>query len=175
MVHPGRNRAARDSAAIGWIAIRFPLNRVIASYFRLTTIAMLIFGGIAMPAALTLMMTLIIGVTVQGGFNGFWALAAKLYPAEMRSTGVGGVLGVGRIGAVLGAHRGRINGRRACPTRGDLCFLRPAPPGRGGHDAANFRQVAKIVRAPCEPKPGSRCWFEPVPQAQSKLLRRRVG
>jgi benzoate transport len=90
------------TAAIGWVAIRYALNRVIATYLSVAAVAMLIFGGIAMPVALTLMMALIIGVTVQGGFNGFWALAAKLYPAEMRSTGVGWALGVGRIGAVLG-------------------------------------------------------------------------
>jgi benzoate transport len=90
------------TAAIGWIAIRYPLNRVIAIYLGLAAVAMLIFGGIAMPVALTLMMALVIGVTVQGGFNGFWALAAKLYPVEMRSTGVGWALGVGRVGAVLG-------------------------------------------------------------------------
>jgi benzoate transport len=90
------------TAAIGWIAIGYPLNRVISSYLSLAAVAMLIFGGIVMPVALTLIMALIIGVTVQGGFNGFWALAAKLYPAEIRSTGVGWALGVGRIGAVLG-------------------------------------------------------------------------
>jgi MFS family permease len=90
------------TAAIGWIAIRFPLNRVIATYLSAAAVAMLIFGGIAMPVALTLMIALLIGVTVQGGFNGFWALAARLYPAAMRSTGVGWALGVGRIGAVLG-------------------------------------------------------------------------
>ncbi|HTB86475.1 MAG TPA: MFS transporter [Steroidobacteraceae bacterium] len=90
------------TAAIGGIAIRYPLNRVIASYLSLAAAAMLVFGGVAMPVAMTLVMALIIGVTVQGGFNGFWALAAKLYPAGMRSTGVGWALGVGRIGAVLG-------------------------------------------------------------------------
>jgi MFS family permease len=47
-----------------------------------------------------------IGVTVQGGFNGFWALAARLYPTEMRNTGVGWALGVGRIGAILGPIAG---------------------------------------------------------------------
>jgi benzoate transport len=90
------------TAAIGLIAMRFRLNRVIATYLGLAAVAMLIFGGVAMPVALTLTMALIIGVTVQGGFNGFWALAAKLYPAQMRSTGVGWALGVGRAGAVLG-------------------------------------------------------------------------
>jgi len=39
---------------------------------------------------------------VQGGFNGFWAVAARLYPVAMRSTGIGWAFGVGRIGAVLG-------------------------------------------------------------------------
>jgi len=90
------------TAAIGWIAIRYPLNRVIATYLSLAAAAMLIFGGVALPVAMTLIMALIVGVTVQGGFNGFWALAAKLYPPEMRSTGVGWALGVGRVGAVLG-------------------------------------------------------------------------
>jgi len=49
-----------------------------------------------------LLIALCVGVTVQGGFNGFWALSARLYPADMRNTGVGWALGVGRIGAVLG-------------------------------------------------------------------------
>jgi benzoate transport len=90
------------TAAVGWIAIRYPLGRVVATYLALAAVAMLIFGSIAMPVSLTLLASLAIGVTVQGGFNGFWALAAQLYPAEIRSTGVGWALGVGRIGAVLG-------------------------------------------------------------------------
>jgi benzoate transport len=91
------------TAAIGWVAIRYALNRVIATYLSVAAVAMLIFGGIAMPVALTLMMALIIGVTVQGGFNGFWALAAKLYPAEMRSTGVGGHVPLAAIFAAYAA------------------------------------------------------------------------
>jgi MFS family permease len=90
------------TAAVGWIAIRYPLNRVIAGYFGLGTIAMWMFGGVALPVWLTLIMAAVVGITVQGGFNGFWALAARVYPAEMRSAGVGWALGVGRVGAVLG-------------------------------------------------------------------------
>lgn len=90
------------TAAVGWIAIRYRLNRVVSCYLGLGAVAMLIFGGLTMPVSLTLITALIIGVTVQGGFNGFWALAAQLYPVDMRSTGVGWALGVGRIGAVLG-------------------------------------------------------------------------
>lgn len=90
------------TAAIGWIAIRYSLNRVIASYLALAAAAMLVFGAVTLPLVWTLFMALCVGVTVQGGFNGFWALAARLYPPEIRSTGVGWALGVGRIGAVMG-------------------------------------------------------------------------
>jgi benzoate transport len=90
------------TASVGWIAIRYRLNRVVASFLGAAAVAMLVFGGLAMPVWLTLAMATSVGVTVQGGFNGFWALAARLYPAEIRGTGVGWALGIGRIGAVLG-------------------------------------------------------------------------
>ncbi len=94
--------AFMGTAAVGWIAVRFPLHRVIATYLGLAAITLLVFGGFNMPVWLTLLVALCIGVTVQGGFNGFWALSARLYPADMRNTGVGWALGVGRVGAVLG-------------------------------------------------------------------------
>lgn len=61
-----------------------------------------------MPVPSTLLMAFLVGVTVQGGFNGFWAIGARLYPPEIRSTGVGWALGVGRVGAVLGPIVGGI-------------------------------------------------------------------
>jgi benzoate transport len=90
------------TAAVGWIAIRCRIQRVIAAFLALAAIAMLIFGGLAMPVWLTLLAALCVGVTVQGGFNGFWVLAARLYPVEMRGTGIGWALGLSRIGAILG-------------------------------------------------------------------------
>ncbi len=90
------------TSAMGWLAVRFDLPRVIAVFFFLSAAAMLVFGNLSMPLALTLLSALAVGITVQGGFNGFWALAARFYPTELRSTGIGWALGVGRIGAVLG-------------------------------------------------------------------------
>ena len=90
------------TAAMGWLAVRFALPRVIATFFFCSAAAMLIFGNFSMPLTLTLLSALSVGVTVQGGFNGFWALAARFYPTDIRSTGIGWALGVGRIGAVLG-------------------------------------------------------------------------
>jgi benzoate transport len=96
------------TSAVGWIATRFRLELVVSAYFACAAVAMLIFGGVALPVWITLVVTFFVGVTVQGGFNGFWAIAARLYPPEIRSTGVGWALGVGRVGAVLGPIVGGI-------------------------------------------------------------------
>ncbi|MGC1523764.1 MAG: MFS transporter [Steroidobacteraceae bacterium] len=90
------------TSAVGLIATRFKLQRVVAAYLGCAAIVMLIFGGVTMPVWLTLVMAFLVGVSVQGGFNGFWAVAARLYPPRIRSTGVGWALGIGRVGAVLG-------------------------------------------------------------------------
>jgi MFS family permease len=75
---------------------------VIAAFFAAGVVAMTVFGAVAMPVAATLLVALAVGATVNGGFNGFWTLAAALYPARMRGTGVGWAMGLGRIGAVMG-------------------------------------------------------------------------
>lgn len=88
--------------SVGALAIRFRLDRVIASALLLAAVAMAAFGNLHVGVAATLALAFVVGVSVQGGFNGFWGLAANLYPAGIRGTGIGWALGVGRIGAVLG-------------------------------------------------------------------------
>jgi MFS transporter, AAHS family, vanillate permease len=43
-----------------------------------------------------------IGILQQGGFTGLYGAAAKVYPTEIRSTGIGWAVGLGRFGAVAG-------------------------------------------------------------------------
>ena len=43
-----------------------------------------------------------IGLLMQGGFVGLYALPAKMYASDIRSTGVGWAIGLGRVGAVFG-------------------------------------------------------------------------
>jgi MFS family permease len=50
----------------------------------------------------------IIGFLMQGGFVGLYAVAAKIYPTELRTTGVGWAIGLGRFGAVLGPYIGGV-------------------------------------------------------------------
>jgi MFS family permease len=87
---------------IGLLAVRFRLNRVTALFMGLGAIAMIVFGAVALSVLVTLAVAMLIGMFLGGGFNGFWGLAASLYPPEMRGTGIGWALGIGRVGAVLG-------------------------------------------------------------------------
>jgi benzoate transport len=94
------------TSSIGVVAMRFDLRRLILVYMTLAAAALVIFGAVAMPLVATLLTAFLIGVFVQGGFNGCYPLAASLYPAEARSTGLGWAMGVGRIGAVIGPMLG---------------------------------------------------------------------
>ena len=94
--------AFMGTSAVGWIAIHWRLNRVVAAFLGMAAVALLIFGELQVRVGPMLLAAMAVGITVQGGFNGFWGIAARLYPAEMRSTGIGWALGVGRIGALLG-------------------------------------------------------------------------
>jgi AAHS family 4-hydroxybenzoate transporter-like MFS transporter len=51
---------------------------------------------------LMMIVTFILGITVQGAQAGLNVLAATYYPTTIRSTGVGWSLGIGRIGSIVG-------------------------------------------------------------------------
>lgn len=90
------------SILLGWISSRFGLQRMIMLFFIAAAGIMLIFGNVSMGVSTILFCSLLIGITLNGGFNGFWPTAARLYPTEIRTTGIGWALGAGRAGAVLG-------------------------------------------------------------------------
>jgi MFS transporter, AAHS family, 4-hydroxybenzoate transporter len=62
----------------------------------------LIFGGISMPLFGVLATAFVMGITLQGGFNSLYPIAAKVYPDAVRATGIGWAFGIGRIGAFSG-------------------------------------------------------------------------
>jgi len=87
---------------MGWLSTRFRLTNLIFVLSLASAVGMVAFA--LAPAGLGLLMTLIliIGILQQGGFTGLYATAAKIYPTEIRSTGVGWAIGLGRSGAVAG-------------------------------------------------------------------------
>ncbi|WP_321397055.1 MFS transporter [Emcibacter sp.] len=93
---------------LGWIAARLSLNMLIAVFFGIATLVMVLFGAVHTPIELFFVEIFSIGFLVQGGFGGLYAAAARQYPATIRTTGVGWALGAGRFGAVFGPYLGGL-------------------------------------------------------------------
>ena len=91
--------------AQGTFSHRFDLRRVIAIFLFATAVLMVLFGYWDSPWMILLMFGLI-GFGLQGGFVGLYAVAARLYPTEIRNTGIGWGIGAGRTGAIVGPKIG---------------------------------------------------------------------
>jgi MFS transporter, AAHS family, 4-hydroxybenzoate transporter len=94
--------ACVGTVALSLLATRVDLRRLLAAMLVLASALFLVFGGVSMPLGMLLFVSFLIGITLQGGVNCNYPLAASVYPAEARATGIGWAMGVGRIGALLG-------------------------------------------------------------------------
>lgn len=92
---------------LGWLASHIKLSLLISLFLTTTAACMLLFALAAeyLPMLASLS---VIGFFLQGGFTGLYAVAAKVYPVEVRTTGVGWAIGIGRFGAVVGPFAGGI-------------------------------------------------------------------
>ncbi|WP_116809906.1 MFS transporter [Steroidobacter cummioxidans] len=87
---------------IGWMGTRYDIRKMMALFFCIGAVVLTVFGLARVPLLLTLTLALLMGVFVQGAFNGTYPAAARLYSTEVRATGVGWAMGIGRAGAILG-------------------------------------------------------------------------
>ena len=83
-------------------ATRFDVRKLCAGLLVLTAGVFLWFGGVAMPLSGVLITAFVMGVTLQGGYNLVYPIAALAYPDDVRATGIGWAFGIGRIGAFTG-------------------------------------------------------------------------
>jgi MFS transporter, AAHS family, 4-hydroxybenzoate transporter len=91
---------------IGALAKWRPLNHIIAVAFVIGGIAAAVLGTLLqrpdmVPPLLIWLSLLLIGITVMGGFTNLYTVALLIYPAQIRSTGLGWAAGLGRGGAVI--------------------------------------------------------------------------
>jgi benzoate transport len=93
------------ASSIGWLATRFDIGRLIRLYMVVGAVLM-VFFAVPMPLPVVLMTAALMGVTVQGGFSGYYSLAAQMYPPEVRSSGIGWAIGIGRGGSIIGPLAG---------------------------------------------------------------------
>ena len=92
---------------LGWFASRTSLSILIGGFLSFAAVTMILFA-LTDGISLLLIYLAVIGFTLQGGFTGLYAVAAKIYPTELRSTGVGWAIGLGRFGAVVGPYVGGV-------------------------------------------------------------------
>lgn len=94
-------------ATSGLLSQRIGLRATISLFLVLTALVMGVFGLVT-GSWLILLLFGLIGFFIQGGFVGLYAVAARLYPTEIRTTGVGWAIGAGRTGAIVGPLLGGI-------------------------------------------------------------------
>lgn len=94
--------ALAGALSLGVISTRFKLIDTIAILFTISG-ALLALYVVARPenAIVLYIFWACISFTLSGGYAGLFAVAADAYPAEIRTTGVGWCIGVGRSGAVV--------------------------------------------------------------------------
>lgn len=87
--------------ALCWLLFKFDVRHLVLVLMVTGAISLVAFA-VPMSVTPTLVVAFCIGFTVQGGFNGLYPLVAAAYPAQVRSTGIGWCIGIGRSGAVIG-------------------------------------------------------------------------
>jgi benzoate transport len=85
----------------GVLAPRVPLKRLTVLYLAGTAATLLLFGLFATRLAVAFPVALAIGVFLFGSMVGLYAATPALYPAAIRTTGMGWAIGIGRLGAIL--------------------------------------------------------------------------
>lgn len=112
--------------ALGWITRRAGIAPTLAVGFACGSASIAMIGQPGLSLMLLSCAVAMAGIGVIGGQGGVNAMAATFYPTELRSTGVGAGLGVGRIGAIVGPV---IAGQLlALQWRQDQLFLAAAVP-----------------------------------------------
>lgn len=94
--------------ALGYLADKRGLKGLIALFLVVGGALMLGFGLAPADLIALLCLAFLIGAFVDGGFAGLYSVAARLYPTEIRTTGVGWAIGAGRFGGVAGPYVGGL-------------------------------------------------------------------
>ena len=93
---------------LGYLSGTRGLRPLILTFLLLGTGCVGLYGFVGQSLPLLLSVGFLIGFFVMGGFIGLYAVAARIYPTELRTTGIGWTIGVGRIGAIIGPYLGGI-------------------------------------------------------------------
>ncbi|HTI67078.1 MAG TPA: MFS transporter [Caulobacteraceae bacterium] len=112
---------------LGYILDRVGARRTMGPAYMLAAVSIALIGVFASTSIpLTMLVVFMAGFGVIGGQTAANAVAATSYPTEIRSTGVGWALGVGRVGSIVGPLlAGVLTTMHVAPR--DIFFLTAVP------------------------------------------------
>ena len=100
----------------GYLMDRFNANRIIATGYALTTLAVALIGQVVGAPLLVLAAAVFLaGLLMNAAQSSMQALAAAYYPTAGRATGVAWTLGIGRFGGIAGSFLVAELARRHLP------------------------------------------------------------
>ncbi len=100
--------SALGALAIGFLSVRFDSRRLTSLAFALTAACLIMFATVGSDALLLLSAAGLAMLVSQASYTGMVIVTARFYPPEMRATGVGFMISVGRIGAIAGPLLGGV-------------------------------------------------------------------
>ncbi len=100
------------TVVFAWLIGRFGFIPVLGTCFLIGCVSIALIGQPALPAGLLFTVIFIAGFCIVGAQGSVNALSATYYPTNLRATGVGAGLGVGRFGGIVGPYlAGALMGR----------------------------------------------------------------
>jgi sugar phosphate permease len=91
----------------GYLSAQLGIRKVIGYFLIGSAFLMMVFGFFN-GSVIILVLFSLIGFLNQGGFVGLYSVAARIYPTEIRTTGIGWAIGAGRLGALVGPLLGGL-------------------------------------------------------------------
>jgi AAHS family 4-hydroxybenzoate transporter-like MFS transporter len=97
----------RDGGAIfvalylGLAIDRIGPERTLALHYALGAVFIAVIALVALPYAMLCLVSALAGMTIIGSQTGLNGTCGKLYPARMRTSGLGWALGIGRLGSIV--------------------------------------------------------------------------
>lgn len=94
--------ATLGTTSMGLLAGKLGLRQTVLGFMLCAFVVMLVYGNVTLSTHFIFVLIFLIGIFVQGGFNGMYPTIARVYPPHIRATGLGFAIGIGRFGAILG-------------------------------------------------------------------------
>ncbi|MFV5475253.1 MFS transporter [Acinetobacter baumannii] len=86
---------------MGSISSRFKIHKILALFMGITALSILLFVSFAQVYSYAVWIGVLVGMLANGCVAGLYALSTVTYSTEIRATGVGFAISLGRIGAIL--------------------------------------------------------------------------